>query len=120
MNDHLPSEHPSPPRRPWLLVLVLAIAAAAGVAAWRHYRQPVAQKPGAEAAAPAAAAMRGGRRGGFDPNRPMPVVTATARSGDIDVTLSALGTVTPRGTVTVKPRVDGQLVALHFREGETV
>ena len=42
------------------------------------------------------------------------------KPGDIDITLAALGTVTARNTVTVKPRVDGQLVRINFREGERV
>lgn len=115
-------------RRSWLPVLIVAVvalAAFATYAAWRHFRAPAAASGASAHAASdsrggAGGAGRGGRRGGFDPNRPMPVTTAAARSGDIDVTLAALGTVTPRATVTVKPRVDGQLVALHFREGETV
>jgi len=59
-----------------------------------------------------------GRRGAD--GRPVPVVAASAQRGDIDVTISALGTVTARNTVTVKPRVDGQLLRVAFQEGQTV
>jgi multidrug efflux system membrane fusion protein len=52
--------------------------------------------------------------------RALPVVAAAARKGTIDVYLNALGTVTPRNVVTVKPRVDGQLMRVAFREGEVV
>ena len=53
-------------------------------------------------------------------NAPTPVGIAKAALGDIDVTLNALGTVTPLATVTVKPQVGGQLVKINFQEGQTV
>ncbi len=43
-----------------------------------------------------------------------------AAKGNIDIVVEALGTVTPRNVVTVQSRVDGQLVNLHFREGQMV
>ena len=60
-----------------------------------------------------------GRRG-FDPTRPVPVVAAAARTGDVNVYLSALGTATPLKTVTVRSRVDGELVKVLFKEGQVV
>jgi multidrug efflux system membrane fusion protein len=53
-------------------------------------------------------------------NQATPVGVAKATAGDIDVTLNALGTVTPLATVTVKPQVGGQLIRINFTEGETV
>ena len=53
-------------------------------------------------------------------SRPVPVAVAIARTGDIDVVISALGTVTARNTVTIKPRVDGQLIRVAFSEGQVV
>ena len=93
--------------RIWLAVVVV-IAIIAGVIAWAVLRAP--------ANAPAAKG-----RGGFDPNaRPLPVVAAPARKGNIDVYIDALGTVTPRNMVVVRTRVDGQLMSVAFREGQDV
>src|SRR5215831_8765965 len=83
-------------RWPWLLV----IAIVAGVA------YVVLKPAGAQKAA-------GGGRG-FDPNRPTSVVAAPATSGDVNVYLSGLGTVTPLKTVTVRSRVDGELIRVLF------
>ncbi|HET7083874.1 MAG TPA: efflux RND transporter periplasmic adaptor subunit [Rhizomicrobium sp.] len=49
-----------------------------------------------------------------------PVVVAKAIDGDINVTLNALGTVTPLATATVRPQVSGMLVKLNFTEGQMV
>ena len=50
----------------------------------------------------------------------VPVVAAAARQGDMPVYLTGLGSVTAFNTVTVKSRVDGQLVNVAFQEGEFV
>ncbi len=50
----------------------------------------------------------------------IPVVAAAAYRGDMPVYLQGLGTVTAFNTVTVKPRVDGQLTAVTFHEGQFV
>jgi len=54
------------------------------------------------------------------PARPVPVVTATARTGDMELYLTALGTVNAFNTVTVRSRVDGELIKVAFTEGQTV
>jgi multidrug efflux system membrane fusion protein len=48
------------------------------------------------------------------------VVAEPARRGTIIRTLDGIGTVTPLATVTVRSRVDGQLMAVHFTEGDLV
>ncbi len=67
-----------------------------------------------------AGAGKGGGRGGFDPNRAQPVAVAAARLGNVDVVQTALGTVNALRTVSVRPRVDGQLNAVSFAEGQLV
>jgi multidrug efflux system membrane fusion protein len=48
------------------------------------------------------------------------VAATQARLGDLSRYLTALGTVTPFNTVTVKSRVDGEIVNVAFREGQIV
>ncbi|MFZ2490086.1 MAG: MdtA/MuxA family multidrug efflux RND transporter periplasmic adaptor subunit, partial [Thermoanaerobaculia bacterium] len=51
---------------------------------------------------------------------PQPVAVATIGTGDIRIVVSALGTVTPIATVTVKSRVSGHLLEVAFKEGQIV
>jgi membrane fusion protein, multidrug efflux system len=50
----------------------------------------------------------------------VPVIAATVVQKDLPVYLEGLGTVVAFNTVTVKSRVDGQLVSVAFREGQEV
>ncbi|WP_232286640.1 MdtA/MuxA family multidrug efflux RND transporter periplasmic adaptor subunit [Pelobacter propionicus] len=54
------------------------------------------------------------------PSPPVAVVTQAAKKSDISVYLTGIGTVTPLNTVTVRSRVDGQLMEVLYREGQTV
>jgi multidrug efflux system membrane fusion protein len=62
-------------------------------------------------------AAAGKSKGG---NAPMPVVVEDVTKGDMPIYITGLGTVTPLYTVTVKTRVDGQLMKVAYREGQTV
>ena len=59
-------------------------------------------------------------RGGFGMNGPLPVVARTARKGDINIVLKALGTVTPLATVTIRSQISGQIFQINFKEGQMV
>src|SRR5882762_4591075 len=52
--------------------------------------------------------------------RATPVAVASAVSQDMPVYLTGLGSVTAYNTVSVKSRVDGQLIQVNFREGQQV
>jgi multidrug efflux system membrane fusion protein len=50
----------------------------------------------------------------------VPVKVATAIQKAVPVQLQAVGTVEAYATVSIKSRVDGQLMGIHFREGQDV
>jgi len=54
------------------------------------------------------------------PRRPIPVLAAPARLGDMSLYLNGLGTVTAFNSVTVRSRVDGELIDVAFTEGQAV
>ena len=51
---------------------------------------------------------------------PTPVRTVLAETGKLDLRLHAIGTATPLSTVTVRTRVEGELVEVLFKEGQSV
>lgn len=53
-------------------------------------------------------------------DRPIPIISATVAQRDMPIYLDGLGSVTAFNTVTVKSRVDGQLVRVAFSEGQEV
>jgi membrane fusion protein, multidrug efflux system len=54
------------------------------------------------------------------PRPPVPVVTAIVQQKDMDVFINGLGTVTAFKTVTIRSRVEGELVKVAFVEGQVV
>ena len=102
---------PAPPPRKsrrWIWLVLLALAAGAYFL-WPKLRS------NQSVSAPKPAAGKAGRG-------PLvtPVVAVRARKGDIGVYFNGLGAVTPIYTVTVKSRVDGQLMSVHYNEGDIV
>jgi len=102
-----------PKNRWWLWVLILAVTA---IGVW-FFRSRSSQ------ANLAATGANGPASGGKNAPRAVggvPVVVATAQQGDLPVFFDGLGTVTAFNTVTVRSRVDGQIVKINFTEGQTV
>jgi len=104
IESHLVTEKRRSLRGAWVVILVLLLAAAGATV---FFLQPSAPQ------------LPTGRRG-IDPTRPTPVVAAAARTGDVNIYLSGLGTATPLKTVTVRSRVDGELLKVLFKEGQVV
>ena len=52
--------------------------------------------------------------------RVVPVTATAARQADLDLYLNGLGAVVAENTVTIRSRVDGELLKVAFREGQTV
>jgi multidrug efflux system membrane fusion protein len=99
-------DHPGPTKNYWWVWLIVFGLIAYGC--YELYQSENARKADMTA------------KKGMKGPRSVPVVTATARTGDMPVYLQGLGTVTANNTVTVKPRVDGQLISVNFREGQEV
>jgi multidrug efflux system membrane fusion protein len=67
------------------------------------------------------AAPVGGRGlGGRGLGGPLAVGVAKVGTGDVPITVNALGTVTPLATVTVHPQINGPLTKIAFTEGQIV
>ncbi|ANE56581.1 MdtA/MuxA family multidrug efflux RND transporter periplasmic adaptor subunit [Methylomonas sp. DH-1] len=86
----------------WLLATALGVA---GAAYW------LADRPGRQ--------QESGQTGKLEP-QPVSVATGQTRRGDIPIYLHGLGSVTPLHTVTLRSRVDGELVKVAFSEGRNV
>lgn len=73
--------------------------------------------------APAAATQTGGGRGGrggAGPGGETAVTVAQVRTGEMQIFLDAMGTVTPQATVNVYSQVSGRVESVNYREGQMV
>jgi len=93
-------------------IIGIVLIAALAVGGYYYWQWRMAPSPAA-----AAGATKGGARGAGGPT---PVVAAPATQSDVDVIVNGLGTVTPLRTVTVRSRVDGELLRVLFQEGQIV
>jgi membrane fusion protein, multidrug efflux system len=99
------SDHLVRKRRRWLWIIAIAVVLIIGaLLLWKHYET----KQKAAAAARLAAAAR------------IPVTSAVAKKGDIDVYLNAIGTVTPVHTDSITSQVTGLVVSVLYQEGQLV
>jgi multidrug efflux system membrane fusion protein len=90
----------SAPRKTLVAVVCLLVIAGVAAVAFRF-------APGSRAALPKTA-----------PAVPVSVAVVVAKT--VPVRLRAIGNVEPYTTVAVKARIDGQIVAVHFKEGQEV
>jgi len=91
-------------RRTWIVGLAAVVALAGAAVIWRD------STPAQDAAAQP-------QRGG---GRVVPVTVAKAVQREVPIRLDALGTVTTMASVAIKPRIDTEIVAVHFSDGALV
>lgn len=91
--------------RMWIVLLVIALAV--GAAVWKIRKNTEEQSVQGQKMA----AML---------DRATPVQTVAAQQKTMPIYLTELGTVTAYNTVTIKSRVDGQLIRVNVREGQSV
>jgi multidrug efflux system membrane fusion protein len=91
-------------KRNWIWPLLVVLVIAAGGYYW--YRGHAAAQQQAQAAKPE--------------ERAVPVKVAEAKSLDVPLYLNSLGNVQAFNTVTIRSRVDGELIKVAFEEGQIV
>jgi len=63
---------------------------------------------------------RGAHAQATEANQPVIIHATAARKGDMGIYIDALGTVVPEATVNLFSQITGQVLAVHFREGQLV
>src|SRR5689334_6514791 len=113
VTESLDQDEPPPPpvvrpmrkrsRRRWVMLVILLLLVLTGVFIFQRRKQSGVAVVKAANAPPGVS-----------------ITTAVVQEGSIGVYLNALGSVAPLQTVTVKSRVDGQLMKVNYREGQMV
>ena len=97
---------PTAPRRRFARLVWVVVLVVAALLAWRYW----------PSGAPAPDAQSQNASGGA----PQTVRDAPATTGDMPITIDALGAVTPLATITVKTQIAGKLMEVGFQEGQMV
>jgi membrane fusion protein, multidrug efflux system len=100
---------PQKPRRRWIPWVLVAAFACVAVLGWRAAARRQQEAQAIRAAQARAAALR-----------PIPVAVGQTETQNFPVYLTGLGSVTAYNTVTIQPRVAGQIMKLFFQEGQYV
>jgi multidrug efflux system membrane fusion protein len=119
VRHHVPDSHLAPPKvkKPrkrgfiWM-ILLLAVVCVTVYAVWRASQPGLVVQPQNQG--------RGRNARGTGGLGPQPVVVYKAKRMNVPVYLNGLGNVAAFYTVTVKTRVDGQLMKVAFKEGDDV
>ena len=101
--------------KPIAIALVGLVIVAGVVIYWQPQQQQQQQQQQAKAGK-----GKFGKRGGPPGTDPVPVLAIDARRADVPVYLDGVGTARALNTVTVKPQVEGKLIAISFTEGQEV
>ena len=101
----------------WIVTVIVLLALGGGYY-WFSNREGAAGPGGPGPGGGGFGGGRGGGRGGF--GGPVPISSEKAITADLRVYLTALGTVSPLNTITVRSRADGELQKIHFTEGQLV
>jgi multidrug efflux system membrane fusion protein len=99
-------------KRAILIGLLLIVLIASGVYVFFFHNKSAATSTDKSGAASG--------KSGKGPSGPVTVSVANAEERTVPVVVSAIGNVEPHATVSLKARVDGQIMAVNFKEGDPV